>query len=278
MTTRRKTSFLSTVQREMRVAFFVWKTNVRAALENRVAFALQVGGMMLNDCAFVVVWTLFFGAVGTVNGWGVWQAIGMLGFGTLGFGLAFSFGAGGSRLPRYVDDGSMDGFLLTPRNIFFRVVASKFDLAAFGDVIFGIVLLTIFIIGANISWLGVLMMIGVLPPIALVYLGVNMTVGSISFFVHDAQAIVFSLFKSFLTPSLYPGGLFPSVLKFVFTFFIPSLVVAGLPIDVVTNHDVTLFLLIWILGFVWIGIGYFTFSFGVRHYESGNAIGLRSAN
>jgi len=88
----------------IRIGWYAWRTNLRAAMEHRVAFALQVGGMVLNDSAFIAVWVLFFAAVGEVNGWNGWDSVGLLGFGTLSYVLGFGFLADQRR---YVDMSPM---------------------------------------------------------------------------------------------------------------------------------------------------------------------------
>lgn len=261
---------------EFRVARFVWLTNVRAAMENRVAFVMQIGGMMVNDISFVLVWTFFFQAVGVVNGWGTWESIGLLGFGTMSFGLAFGFGGGSTWLPRYVEDSSLDSFLLSPRNILWRLITNRFDLPAFGDVLFGAILLTIFAVKMQLSWIAILLMIGAIIPAAVVTLSMNLIAGCVAFYFQDAQGMSFSIFKTFLTPSLYPAGLFPGPAKLFFIFIVPSLVVGGLPVRVVEEGNVTLFLGIWMLAVLWLCISIAVFYGSLRRYESGNAIGLRS--
>lgn len=270
------TSIAHRVMSELRVARLVWLTNVRAAMENRAAFAMQIVGMMVNDLAFVLVWMFFFQAVGTVNGWSGWESIGLLGFGTVSFGLAFGFCGGTTRLPTSVEDGSLDNFLLSPRNVLWRMTTSKFDIAAFGDVIFGIALLTIFAIKMRLAFGAVLLLIGCILPAGLITLSMNLIAGCVAFFFLDAQGMSFSLFKTFMTPTLYPAGLFPGPAKMFFIFVIPSLVVGGLPVQAIEGENVPLFLLVWVLALIWVSVGVGVFYFSLRRYESGNALGLRS--
>ena len=260
---------------ELRVARLVWMTNLRAAMENRVAFVMQIVGMMVNDISFVLVWMFFFQAVGTVNGWGAWESIGLLGFGTISFGLAFGFGGGATWLPQYVEDSSMDSFLLSPRNVLWRMITSRFDLPAFGDVLFGAILLTIFAAKMQLSVISILLIIGAILPAAAVTLSMNLIAGCVAFYFLDAQGMAFSLFKIFLTPSLYPAGLFPGPAKLFFIFIVPSLVVGGLPVRVVEEGNIPLFFGIWMLGILWVCIAIAVFYASLRRYESGNAIGLR---
>ncbi len=261
---------------ELRVAQCVWLTNVRAAMENRAAFAMQIVGMMVNDLSFVIVWVLFFQAVGTVNGWGGWESVGLLGFGTVSLGLAFGCCGGTTWLTKYVEDSSLDNFILSPRNVLWRMLTSRFDLPAFGDALFGAILLLAFAIKMQLSAWSIALLLGCILPAASITLSMSLIAGCVAFYIQDAQGLAFSLFKTFLTPSLYPAGLFPRPAKMFFVFVLPSLAVGGFPVQVIEEGNFGLFLLIWGLAIFWLVAGIAVFSFSLRRYESGNAIGLRS--
>lgn len=278
MARRRTSSIVSVIIAELRVARLTWLTNVRAAMSNRIAFSLQVGGMALNDCAFVAVWLLFFHVLGSVNGWGGIESIGLLGFATASFGLAFGFFGGSPYIHRYVEDGSMDGFLLSPRNIYWRLITSRCDIAALGDVVFGMIMLTVYLVLSHGTWVQALLMIGMLIPAAMITSSFSMFSQMLAFYVMDSSNIAMSVFKSFLSPSLYPAGLFPSATKFVFTFVIPATVVGGLQIEMLQGGGWPVFVTIWAIALAWLILSVLVFRISVRRYESGNAIGLRSAN
>ncbi len=267
-----------TLMKEWNVGVRSWRTNVRAALENRIAFALQVFGMMLNDTAFVVIWSMFFTTFGTVNGWGIWDSIGLLGFGTITFGLAFGFLGGAPHINRYVADASFDGFLLSPNIVLWRVLTSKMDVAALGDAVFGAVLLTLYAIQihADIATVG-LMVLLIIPGVAIT-LSMSILSQLPSFFVFGGDIIAVNIFKAFLAPSLYPAALYSDAARVFYTIVIPSMIVGGLPVEIVRAQSGVLLMGVWILATFWTIITIVAFYACLKKYESGNAIGLRSAN
>ena len=269
---------LHVLQHEWSAAVLSWRINLRAALENRVAFGLQVFGMMLNDSAFVVVWLIFFTALGAVNGWDGWDSVGLLGFGTMTFGLAFAFFGGAPMINRYVADASLDSFLLSPNIVLWRILTSKTDIAALGDALFGLVLLVLYAvkIHASVSMIG-MMMLAIIPGTAIT---VSLSVISQlpSFFVLDGDAIAMSVFKAFLSPSLYPSALYSDAARIFYSVIIPSILVGGLPVELVRSHNWYVLAGIWMAGIVWTGVAIAAFYRCLRRYESGNAIGLRSVN
>lgn len=260
---------------ELAVARITWLTNLRAAMELRAAFVLQIFGMMLNNMSFIILWLLFFHAVGSVNGWDGYDAVAMIGFGMLSFGCTFGFAAGSGWLPRYVEQGTFDEFLLSPRNLYVRVATSRFDVFAIGDALLGTIIVLLYCAHegsfALLPWLLVL-----LPPAMMVTLSMSMTAALAAFFFPDANAMSQSLVKMFLTPSIYPSVVFPSGAKFFFTFIIPSLVIGGLPIEAVKTLDWRTGITIWAVGIGWLLISVLAFYRAVRRYESGNYLGMRS--
>ncbi|MFA6018336.1 MAG: ABC-2 family transporter protein [Patescibacteria group bacterium] len=269
---------LSNISEGLRVGWYAWRTNLRAAMEHRVAFALQVGGMVLNDSAFIAVWILFFAAVGEVNGWNGWDSVGLLGFGTLSYGLGFGFIGGSTWVCRYVADSSLDAFLLTPQNVLWRILISRSDITALGDVVFGGLLLSSYAWHIHASWsAGIFMMLAVLPATILT-LAISISVSTFAFYFLDAEQIAFNIFKTFLSPSMYPSALFPSGAKMVFTFIIPSLLVAGLPVEMIKGKEYGMLGMFWGIAAVWAVFSVVLFYIALRRYESGNALGLRSGN
>ncbi len=268
----------SLLRHEWTAARYAWNMNIRAALENRIAFLLQVFGMILNDSAFVVVWLIFFTTFGTVHGWTGWDSVGLLGFSTLTFGVAFSFFGGAPWINRYVADASLDGMLLSPNIVLWRVLTSKIDIAALGDAVFGIVLLVLYAVhigaaGATVGFIA----LAVLPGIAIT---VAMSILSQlpSFFFLDGDSIAMSLYKSFLSPSLYPSALYSDAARVFYTVIIPAMLVGGMPVEIVRAQSVPMMIALWVAAITWVIIAIFAFYACLRKYESGNAIGLRSVN
>ena len=272
--TPNRRSFFSGLKAEFNVARLTWLTNVRSALELRAAFVTQIIGMMLNDCSFVFIWLLFFHVMGTVNGWSGSQTLALLGFNVLAFGLTFGFAGGSLWLPRYVEKGTFDGFLLSPRNLYIRTVTSRFDLPALGDASLGLILIAIFVVQTH-SWLAPLWFLAMLPAAIMIFLSFSVTIGTASFFLPDANHTVMSLFKVFLNPTMYHSALFPKAIRFFFIIVIPSITAAGLPVETVMNHSWLTLGLVWLIALLWLGLSIAAFYGSVRHYESGNYIGLR---
>ncbi|MEK7632618.1 MAG: ABC-2 family transporter protein [Patescibacteria group bacterium] len=270
--------FVKTLHHEWAVAVLSWRTNLRAALENRIAFGLQVFGMMINDSAFVAVWAIFFTTFGTVNGWDVWDSVGLLGFGTITFGLAFAFFGGAPWINKYVADASFDGILLSPNTVLWRVLTSKTDVAALGDAVFGLILLVLYAVKIQATPEMIGMMFLAIIPGAAITVAMSILSQLPAFFLLDGDSIAMSLYKSFLSPSLYPSALYSDAARIFYTVVIPSILVGGIPVEIVRSQNWLFLLGLWIAALVWVAIAILAFYTCLKKYESGNAIGLRSAN
>ncbi len=246
-----------------------------SAVELRSAFALQVVGMMLNNISLLLVWIFFFQAFGPINHWSALETVGLQGIATLAYGLTFAFTAGMVFLPDFVNNGTFDTLILSPRNLYLRVVTSRMIVPAIGDMVYGFILILLYLIGAGGSWLAIIILLTLLPAITLIFMNVTLVVHLVAFLFPDASALAKNLFELFVTPALYPSALYQGALRIIFLWIIPALAVAGFPIEVVRDLSWRGYALIWGLAFFWTALGVVLLNLAVRRYESGNLTGAR---
>ena len=262
---------------ELHLAGYIVATHLRSAMELRRAFGLQIIGMMVNNTAFVVIWLFFFQVFGTIYGWSSLETIGLQGFVALVYGLAFTIGSGILHLPSIVDNGSFDALLLSPRNLYLGVITSKCGVSSIGDIFFGIVLIVTYLVMASASWQQVLLLITLLLPATMIVLNCALITSLLAFLLPNSTSISKSLFDIFFSPSMYPSGLFQGGTRFLFLFVIPSLAIAGIPIEVVRDVDLKGWLIVWGLGIFWTCLGIKLLTLAVKKYESGNLVGARTS-
>ena len=253
------------------------RKHIANEMELRFSFGLQVFGMVLNNMSLVLIWVFFFKAFGEVNRWSVAETVALQGFIALVFGIAFGFFEGVWALPRRVHYGTFDSVLLAPMGLYFRILSDKVRPSAFGDMVFGIILLVIYCVMTHPTIIQFVLLIGMIVPATLILINVSLASTLLAFVVPDAEAIAESVFEIFFSPSLYPSSLYSGTLRFVFIFGIPSLAIGGLPVEVVRDVKFEWFLVVWGLAIFWALLANFLLRKAVRRYESGNLIGSRSA-
>ncbi len=262
--------------REFRFALYAIKKNLQGSAELRTSFWLNIVGMAINNCSFVVLWGFFVQSVGEVNGWSVADIIGLNGFVALTFGIIFSIGAGIRNLPEYIASGAFDRFMLSPKNLLLRIATASFSASAVGDILFGLICLGIFGLLIKVSWLQALLIIMIAIVATIAFLASTIVIFSSSFLFTDATSITPSLFDLFVTPSMFHGGAFQGAARFIYTFIIPSLVIAALPVEAVRDLDWSKAALITVVTFAWFCFSIFVFKRAVKRYESANFINFNS--
>ncbi|MCR4322921.1 MAG: ABC-2 family transporter protein [Candidatus Azambacteria bacterium] len=258
------------MMKELRFALYATKKNIQGSAELRTSFLTNIAGMAINNTAFIIIWVFFVKSVGVVNGWTSADIIGLLGFGTLSFGVVFSAAAGIRKLADYVANGRFDHFMLSPKNLLVRIATSSFNASGVGDIIFGIACLTTYALLIHASIYQVLLIVLLIAISTIMFLSIAVAIYSVSFLFTDANPVTSGLFELFFTPSIFHGGAFHGVTRVIFTFIVPSLVVGALPVEIVRNISLEKLLLVSVLSFVWFFVSLKLFSMGVKKYESSN--------
>jgi ABC-2 type transport system permease protein len=251
------------------------KNNFCSAAALRGAFVMQIVGMMVNNSFFVMVWVFFFHTFGKINGWTATEYFAMMGVNALAFGLAMSLFYGSALLPRMIDNGSFDSLLLSPRRLYLRILTSSLNMSAVGDFIFGLALIVLYGIVSHASGLQIAQLLSLSIPAAAIICNFSLFTSLIAFFIPDSFSLARNAFDMFISPSLYPSGLFGGALRFIFIFIVPSLVIGGLPVESVINADWKTYGLIWLLAILWTTFTVWALSVAVKKYESGNLTGAR---
>ena len=81
------------IRREFSFLLALWKANLLAAMEYRIAFLSQIVGMLLNNAVYFLFWVIFFDRFKELNGWGLQEMFLIFAVVATGVGLAtFLFG------------------------------------------------------------------------------------------------------------------------------------------------------------------------------------------
>jgi ABC-2 type transport system permease protein len=255
---------------DVRFALYSIKKNIRSSAELRSSFLMNVFGMALNDIAFIILWIFFVRSVGVVGGWTGAEIIGLMGFSAFSFGVIMSVFRGIFILPDYVASGSFDRFMLSPKNLLLRVATSSFLPSAVGDVIFGLVCLIIYGSLIQIGLPQALLLLLLMLMTCVVFFAVLVIIFSTSFLFIDSYTVTNSIFNLFMGPSLFPGGAFQGAMRFIFTFIIPSLLIGGIPVEILKNASWPTLAVVGSFSAILFALALFIFPKAVRKYESSN--------
>jgi len=250
--------------------------NIRAAAVLRGALITQIVGMVFNNACFLAAWLFFFGKFGTVNGWSAIDYIGLGALQSLLFGLVSFLVVGCMDIPRHVDSGSLDAFLTKPMSVLGNIASSNVDLTTIGDMIFGVVLLAWYVMHVHVGLAAMgMFMVAVLSAMIIFFCFAMLLPNVIAFYVFDSEKLSRYAGVLFLDSGLYPTGVLSGPLRAIFTFAIPAILFAAVPIKVLHGMEWQ-----WVgigaaVAIFWLIVTLWLFKRALRKYESANLIGAR---
>lgn len=249
-----------------------WKANWAAAMEYRASFLMQLFGMFLNDGIWLLFWTIYFTRFPSVKGWTLADLILLWSVVTLSFGLAFGLMFNSMRIPQLVVQGQLDYYLALPKPVLLHLLVSQFRFLFLGDALFGPFLLLFFVpltVGKFLLYLLVVLCA------AGVFIGFAVTVGSLVFFLGQAEGLSGNLLNMTVHFATYPTGIFSRTVKVLLFTLIPAGFVATLPVELLRSFSWGNLGILAAGSAGFLGLGALLFKLGLRRYESGNLIMMR---
>jgi len=260
--------------RNVKLALLNIKKNFQNAKELKSAFVTSIVGMCINNIAFIVLWYYFGKMVGNINGWEPFDIFGLYGFSATSFGLVDCFFYGIYNIPTYISTGNFDKYLLTPKNTLLKVSTSAISTSAIGDLVFGIICFLIFAVISKLTFLQVAVSILLMLVASIIFFAFSLICMSVSFYLMDGENISQGLYGMFVSASLYHGGAFTGILKAIFVFIIPSLLLGAIPVELVKSMSLSHICLISLLTIFWLVLSIAFFYRSLRKYESNNFFGF----
>jgi ABC-2 type transport system permease protein len=246
--------------------------NLMSAMAYREAFALQVFGMALNDVMLLFFWWILFTRFPTLRGWTMTQVMTLYAVSAFGFGAANVVCGNAFWIARVIVRGDLDYYLALPADPLVHVLVSRMSLSAWGDLLFGLLLFLAVGPGGWIN-LPLFLLLGLLAGLVLVAFAV--LVGSLAFWVGNADNLATQAINAVVTFSLYPVEIFPGVIQWLLYTIIPAAFIGSLPAALLSDFH-------WGrlvgLGAFAAGIGlaaWTVFRGGLRRYASGNLMAAR---
>ncbi len=248
--------------------------NIKSALEYKKSFYLQVIFMIVNNGFFLIFWGVVFNINGgSISGLDMKDILYLWSIPTTAWGIAHFFFGGVVELNRYIINGELDTYLLQPKNMFFNIATSKSDLGAFGDLIYGLILSVV--VSSNILDFFMIMIYTVIATVFTI--AISVIIRSLSLWIGDVENIAHVYEQSlFLTLTTYPEQIFGKGIKLLMYTVVPAMYAVHLPIKLLGNFNIKLFLLIIIVMFIFIIIAKSIFNKVLKEYESGNNISLKA--
>lgn len=264
---------LTEVKNNIKFLLVSLKYNVKASLEYKTSFIIQTIFMFINNGFFLIFWALVFDVnKGGVDGLEMRDILFVWSIAPASWGISnFLFG-GLRQINNYILTGSLDTYLLQPKNIILSVATSKCDLAAFGDFLYGVVVG--WIACGNLSlylqfWFYVIFGTIVTSAVFILIRVLAIWIGEVEQIAHIYEN---SLFITFCT---YPYEIFGGFTKALMFSLVPAAYVSHLPIKLMNNFDIKMFLVLVVATIIFSVLAVVFFYSSLKKYESGNNIAMK---
>jgi ABC-2 type transport system permease protein len=236
------------------------------AIGNRSALWTQVVAMVVNDCAWVAFWLLFFDRVGDVRGWDASRVLLLFAILTTSAGLVLGFLSNARRIGQLAADGGLDAVLALPVSPLACLLVRRIDATNLGDLAFGLVL---FALGGEPSPGRVAVYVAGVVAGAVLLTGFLVAAGSVAFFAGRGEAGDLGLHAILLLAG-YPADIFTGAPKALLYTAVPAAFVAAVPATLVDEFDAATAAVLAAVAALFAVAGWAAFTLGLRRYTSGS--------
>lgn len=214
-----------------------------------------------------------FSRFGSIGEWTMERIILIYAMAVTSFGLAETFCRGFDYFPwRMIRSGDFDRILLRPRSLFIQIAGSYFHIHRMSRVFGGIcaIVWCLWRQGVEPTPLNVITIVLALTGGYFAYAGVFIMTSGIAFFTIQGLDWIYIFTNASYQVTRCPIDYMPKVLRYLFTFFMPMLVVSYLPASAVCGWGESYLkgLIALPAGLLFLMFSMFVWRFGVRHYKS----------
>jgi len=246
-------------------------TNFRLSLALKGTFYFTIIITILKQVLFLTAWRFFFLKYQVVQGWNFNSML--LGYGSVCFsmGVVEAFFYGLKDLPRMIENGQLDTFLLQPKNVVLNVAMSKGDMASFGEIVTGIAVITY----SGYLEQSPLMVITILILGTIFIFSLLLYLSCIAFFMKDSFDFIRELNLNAIIVASQPNVAYRGLLKMLTFTILPVAFISFFPIEYLRT-GLWKYLLFSALGTAaFFAVANALFNLGLKRYESGNIIAFR---
>ncbi len=249
------------------------RMNMKQSYALKTAFWLRVLFMLISNGIMLVGWGVMFHQFQSINGWTFSDFMFMTGLNITAFSIWSLFFRGtGIYMAHLIENGGLDHFLLTPKNILFHISCSVSNPAGWGDFITGFCL----ILASNlVCFSNAFLVLIFLICSVLCFLTIGFFFSALNFWLAGFSDLSERLFYIFFNLSGYPGSIYSDWAKILLLTVFPIGFISILPVEILKTFSLPSFLyLIMGISFLFIGSILFFYN-GLKRYKSGNQINMR---
>ena len=261
------------IKSALRLAGMYFRFNLASAMEYRASFLTTAISMFFSNATFIFFWwVLFDNAGGDIGGYGFRDVMFIWAASASSFGLVNMVFGNLSHLNEIIMTGQLDTYLLQPRNALLSLMLSRTEFSAWGDMLYGLVL--ILVSGQGPAAFGAYLLAVITG--GLVLASFIIILQSSSFFLGDSSFLSGISLNLAINFNTYPEGIFPDFIRFLLYWLVPAQFMVHVPLRIARGENALIWIPIQLLAtviFVLIALRFF--KAGLKRYESGNLLVTR---
>jgi ABC-2 type transport system permease protein len=247
--------------------YFVF--NLKCSMEYRVSFIVQVIGMIINNSSFLFFWWVIYRNVNTISGYTFSDILILWGLASATYGFNYILFGNVRDLTGIIINGGLDSYLLQPKDVVLNVCASRTEVSAWGDLLYGFILLTL---SGRFS-LGLLLLFTLFTIVGgMLFFATSLVINSLALYFGNIESTKRIFENFFITFATYPEGIFGKYMRMVFYTILPVGFIAYMPVGIMKSFSLIKTLMLLIVMVLYIIIAYWVFYNGLKRYESGNML------
>ncbi len=239
---------------------------IRTSFSDRGNFAIQVGGMIVNDVFFLTLWVLFFAGFRSIGGWQLKDMALLFGLTMSVVGISGVFFGGYRDMAATLLRGELDALLTQPKGLIPRLLARESIATAWGDLAGAIFVLAVF---AKLDWGDLPFVLLAIAAGVTVYVSASISFACLAFWAVGARSFARELTDFMLLFSSYPGSIYQGAVKTIAFTILPAGFVVLAPMGMVRHPGAqTLAVVVFGAG-LYAAIAVALFHLGVARYRRG---------
>lgn len=257
---------LTEVKNQIKISILTIKYALIREMLNKTTFITNILFMLLNNASFIVQWLILYSLKDSVGGYSFNQVLLLWGMATGTFGISRFFFKKAFNLSEIINNGKLDSFLVQPKNVLLSTITTDVEPSALGDIIYGYIMLFIYGITLKNFLLFTLFIICG----GLILVSIAVILGSLSFWFGKTDIISDTGNSLMVNFASYPDGIFKGIAKILLFTLIPVGIVNYLPVHVISEFDIKLFLIIIGTTLFLMITSVLIFNNGLKKYSSSN--------
>ena len=263
---------LMAVKNQIKVTLLSIKYNLMKEMTNSVTFITNIIFMIFNNATFIVQWLVLFTLKDNFGGYVLKDVLLLWALSSSSYGIAYVLFNGIFKMPKLIEDGKMDSFLILPKNTLLMVATSSTRVSALGDLLYGYILLLL----VDISFYSILMFTIFIIIGGVLLASLACIFNSLTFWFTRSSYLTDSIIHIFINCSTYPESIFNKGIKIILYTLIPVAAAIYIPMEIILKFNLIKFLIIVGVMVIFILLAFIIFYNGLKRYTSSNLMLARN--